>query len=173
MTAALLRPETHWLLLVLRSVAVYVFLMVALRSAGRRELGQMTTFDMVVLLVLANAVQNSINAGDNSLTSGLISAATLLATNFAVGEATYRWRWFERLVQGRPCPLVRNGKIILRNMKRERITLEDLRSALRKQGIDGVSACKHAQLESNGTLTAVRHDVEQHSLDDLIERSGD
>src|SRR3954470_21594984 len=109
--SALLHPETHWPILVLRAVAVYAFLMVALRIAGRRELGQMTTFDLVLLLVLANAVQNSINAGDNSLGSGLNSAVTLLVINFSVGEATYRWRWFERLVQGRPLPLVRNGKI--------------------------------------------------------------
>jgi uncharacterized membrane protein YcaP (DUF421 family) len=168
--SALFRPETHWLLLVLRSLAVYVFLTVSLRVAGRRELAQMTTFDLVLLLVLANAVQNSINAGDNSLGSGLICASTLLAANFAVGEAAYRWRWFERLVQGRPCVLVRNGKIVMRNMKRERITIEELRSALRKQNIDGVSQCKQAVLESDGTLTAVRHDVTQHDLADLIER---
>ncbi len=161
------RPETPWALLILRSVVVYVFLMVALRLAGRRELGQMTTFDLILLLVLANAVQNSINAGDNSLGGGLVSAATLLGLNFAVGEATYRWRWFERLVQGRPLPLVREGKLVVRNLKKERITLEELRSALRKQGIDGVSQCKHAQLESDGTLTAVRHDVVQHSIDQL------
>src|SRR2546430_17422224 len=98
------RPETAVLALVVRSVVVYVFLMVALRLAGRRELGQMTTFDLVLLLVLANAVQNSINAGDNSLGGGLISAATLLVLNFAVGEAAYRWRWFERLGEGRPRP---------------------------------------------------------------------
>ncbi|MGZ3427472.1 MAG: DUF421 domain-containing protein [Polyangia bacterium] len=167
---ALWRPETAWIALVVRSVAVYVFLMIALRLAGRRELGQMTTFDLVLLLVLANAVQNSINAGDNSLSSGLISATTLLLLNFAVGEATYRWRWFERFVQGRPLTLVRNGKIVLRSMKRERVTLEELRSALRKQGIDGVSQCKQAVLESDGTLTAVRTDVTQHELADLIER---
>ncbi|HEX9104625.1 MAG TPA: YetF domain-containing protein, partial [Polyangia bacterium] len=135
-----------------------------------RELGQMTTFDLVLLLVLANAVQNSINAGDNSLGGGLISAVTLLVINFAVGEATYRWRWFERLVQGRPLPLVRQGKVVLRNMKRERVTLEELRSALRKQGIDGVTQCKHAVLESDGTLTAVRNDVTQHELGELVER---
>ena len=170
--SALLRPETPWLLLVVRSLAVYLFLMVALRVAGRRELGQMTSFDLVLLLVLANAVQNSINAGDNSLSGGLISAATLLAINFAVGEAAYRWRWFERFVQGPPLPLVRNGKLILRNLARERITLEELRSALRKQGIDGVSQCKQAVLESDGTMTAVRHDVEQHSLAELTERGG-
>lgn len=164
------RPETAVLGLIVRALVVYGFLMIALRMAGRRELGQMTTFDLVLLLVLANAVQNSINAGDNSLGGGLISATTLLLINFAVGEATYRWRWFERLVQGRPLTLVRNGKIVLRSMQRERVTLEELRSALRKQGIDGVSHCKHAVLESDGTLTAVRDDVTQHALDDLVER---
>jgi uncharacterized membrane protein YcaP (DUF421 family) len=164
------RPETALWALVVRAVVVYVFMGIALRVAGRRELGQMTTFDLVLLLVLANAVQNSINAGDNSLGGGLISAVTLLVINFAVGEATYRWRWFERLVQGPPRPLVRNGKIVLHNMKRERVTLEELRSALRKQGIDGVSQCKQAVLESDGTLTAVRHDVTEHSLADLVER---
>src|SRR3954470_6201748 len=103
--SALLHPETHWPILVLRAVAVYAFLMIALRLAGRRELGQMTTFDLVLLLVLANAVQNSINGGDNSLGGGLICATTLLVLNFGVGEAVYRWRWVERVVQGRPVTL--------------------------------------------------------------------
>lgn len=166
----MLRPEAPVLALVVRSVIVYVFLGIALRIAGRRELAQMTAFDLVLLLILANAVQNSINAGDNSLGGGLISAVTLLAINFAVGEGVYRWRWFERLVQGTPRPLIRNGKLVMGNLKRERITLEELRSALRKQNIDGVSKCKHAVLESDGTLTAVRDDVTEHPLTELIER---
>lgn len=164
------RPETAVGALVLRAVVVYVFLGIALRIAGRRELAQMTAFDLVLLLILANAVQNSINAGDNSLGGGLISAATLLVLNFAVGEATYRWRWFERLVQGRPLPLVRDGKVVMRNLKKERITIEELRSALRKQNVDGISRCKQAVLESDGTLTAVRDDVTQHDLSELVER---
>src|SRR5689334_363360 len=143
----LLRPETAVAALVVRAAIVYAFLMVALRAAGRRELGQMTTFDLVLLLVLANALQHSINPGDNSLGGGLVSAVTLLLLNFAVGEAAYRWRWFERLVQGRPLVLVRNGKLVMRNLRRERVTLEELRSALRKQGVDGVSQCKQAVLE--------------------------
>jgi uncharacterized membrane protein YcaP (DUF421 family) len=167
--SAMFLPATPVLALVVRSVVVYVFLMIALRIAGRRELGQMTTFDLVLLLMLANAVQNSINAGDNSLGGGLVSAVTLLVVNFAVGEAVYRWRWVERIVQGQPLPLVRNGKLIMRNLKRERVTLEELRSALRKQNIDGVTKCKHAVLESDGTLTAVRDDVTQHDMADLIE----
>ena len=166
----LLRPEASVLALVVRASVVYLFLGIALRMAGRRELAQMTAFDLVLLLILANAVQNSINAGDNSLGGGLVSAATLLVINFAVGEATYRWRWFERLVQGRPLPLVRNGKLVMQNLKRERITVAELRSALRKQNIDGIASCKRAVLESDGTLTAVRDDVTEHPLDELIER---
>lgn len=169
----MLRPEAPVLALVVRAAVVYVFLGIALRIAGRRELAQMTAFDLVLLLILANAVQNSINAGDNSLGGGLISAATLLALNFAVAEAAYRWRWFERLVQGSPLTLVRDGKLVMRNLKRERITLEELRSALRKQNIDGVSKCKHAVLESDGTLTAVRDDVIEHPISELINQSID
>src|SRR5450432_4093315 len=99
-------PETSLPLLVLRAVVVYVFLMVALRIAGRRETGQMTSFDLVLLLILSNAVQNSINAGDNSLVAGLVSAVTLLVLNWAMGFAACRWPWFERLVEGRPVRII-------------------------------------------------------------------
>lgn len=162
-----LTPEANVPLLVLRAVAVYVFLLMALRLAGRRETGQMTTFDLILLLILSNAVQNSINAGDNSLTGGLISASTLLVLNFIVGWAAYRWGWFERLIEGRPIHIISNGKVHRRALERERITLEQLRSALRKQGIDGISQCKTAVLEADGTLTAVRKGVEVHSIDEL------
>lgn len=167
MSLTWLRPETPWVLLIVRAVVVYLFLGVALRLAGRRELAQMTSFDLVLLLILANAVQNSINAGDNSLGGGVISAVTLLVLNFAVAEAAYRWRWFERLVQGKPLVLVHEGKLNLRNLRRERITVEELRSALRKQGVEGVSKCKRAVLESDGTLTAVHEDVTEHTIHEL------
>jgi uncharacterized membrane protein YcaP (DUF421 family) len=160
-------PETPLLMLVLRAVVVYVFLMIALRIAGRRETGQMTSFDIVLLLILSNAVQNSINAGDNSLVGGLVSAVTLLLLNWAMGVAACRWPWFERLVEGRPVRIITDGKVHEMALARERITLAQLRSALRKQGIDGVTYCKRAVLEPDGTLTAVRKGVELHSLDEL------
>ena len=160
-------PETSIPLLVLRAVVVYVFLMIALRMAGRRETGQLTSFDIVLLLILSNAVQNSINAGDNSLTGGLISAVTLLVLNWAVGFAAYRWSWFERLVEGRPVRIISDGKIHEKALRRERITVAQLRSALRKQGIDGITQCKRAVLEPDGTLSAVRKGVEVHSLDEI------
>jgi uncharacterized membrane protein YcaP (DUF421 family) len=161
------RPETSIALLVVRAVIVYAFLMVGLRLAGRRETGQMTSFDLVLLLVLSNAVQNSINAGDNSLSGGLISAVTLLVLNAFVGFAAYRWRWFERLVEGRPVRMITDGKVHMKALARERITVEQLRSALRKQGIDGISYCKRAVLEPDGTLSAVRKGVEVHRVEEI------
>ena len=88
----LLVPEASVAALIVRAAVVYGFLLVALRVAGRRELAQMTSSDLILLLVISNAVQNSMNAGDNSLTGGLVSAVTLIALNWLVGYATWRWR---------------------------------------------------------------------------------
>jgi uncharacterized membrane protein YcaP (DUF421 family) len=165
--AHLFMPETPVLFLVLRSVVVYGFLLVALRVAGRRELAQMTSFDLVLLLVISNAVQNSINAGDNSLGGGLVSAVTLLVLNWGVGFATWRWRRVERLVQGRPIRIITDGKVHLGALRQELLTLEELRSALRKQGIDRISDCKRLVLEPDGTLSALHVDATVHSPAEL------
>jgi uncharacterized membrane protein YcaP (DUF421 family) len=158
--AHLLVPEASLGALVLRAVVVYVLVLLALRVAGRRELAQMTSFDLVLLLIVSNAVQNSINAGDNSLGGGLISAATLFALNWLIGYATWRWRWVERLLQGRPLRIATEGRVHMGAMRRELLTLAELRSALRKQGISHIGECARIVLEPDGTLTAVRAGVE-------------
>jgi uncharacterized membrane protein YcaP (DUF421 family) len=163
----LLVPEVPVVALVVRAVVVYVFLLVALRVAGRRELAQMTSFDLVLLLVVSNAVQNSMNAGDNSLTGGLISALTLVALNWVVGYATWRWRRVERLVQGEPIRIVTDGRVHTGALRRELLSLSELRSALRKQGITRIADCAVVTLESDGTLSAVRRDLEHASLREL------
>jgi uncharacterized membrane protein YcaP (DUF421 family) len=164
---ALLVPEAPLWALVVRAVVVYAFLLVALRLAGRRELGQMTSFDLILLLVLSNAVQNSMNAGDDSLAGGLVSAVTLVLLNWAVGWAAYRWRAVERVVEGSPIRIVTDGKVHVRALRRELLTLSELRSALRKQGIMRIQDARQVILEPDGTLTAVRHGVEQSSLREL------
>ena len=93
-----------WWEIVLRGVIVYIFLLGLLRITGKRQVGQLAPFDLVLLLVLSNAVQNSMNAGDNSLAGGLLSATTLVALNHLVGLATYRSKRMERLIEGRPSP---------------------------------------------------------------------
>lgn len=163
----LLVPEVPVVALVVRAVVVYVFLLVALRVAGRRELAQMTSFDLVLLLVVSNAVQNSMNAGDDSLTGGLVSALTLVALNWVVGYATWRWRRVERLVQGEPIRIVTDGRVHTGALRRELLSLSELRSALRKQGITRIADCAVVTLESDGTLSAVRRDLEHASLREL------
>jgi uncharacterized membrane protein YcaP (DUF421 family) len=153
-------PEAPIWALVFRGVVVYVALVVALRLSGRRELGQMTSFDLVLLLLVSNAVQNSLNAGDNSLGGGLVSAATLFLLNRAVGYAAWRWRWFEQLIQGRPLRLVTDGRVHEGALRSERLTMAELRSALRKQGIARVGDCRQVILEPDGTLTAIRTGAE-------------
>ena len=163
----ILLPQASYLDLILRAVAVYVFLVVVLRVAGRRELGQMTSFDLVLLLVLSNAVQNSINAGDNSLVGGLVSAITLVMVNWLVGYAVYHVPLLERLVQGSPTRIVTDGKVHVGALRRERITLQELRSALRKQGVMSISECKRVILEPDGTLSAVKKGYEPRPLEEL------
>ncbi len=167
MAHSLLATEAAPGMLVLRAVVVYAFLLAALRLAGRRELAQLTSFDLVLLLILSNAVQNSLNAGDNSLAGGLLSALALVTLNWLVGWASYRLPWVERLLQGRPVRIVSDGKVHLRALRRELITLAELRSALRKQGIARIGDCREVLLEPDGTLSAVRRDVTQRSLVDL------
>jgi uncharacterized membrane protein YcaP (DUF421 family) len=169
---ALLVPAAPVWALVVRAAVVYFFLLAALRLAGRRELGQMTSFDLILLLVISNAVQNSMNAGDDSLAGGLVSAVTLVALNWAVGWAAYRWRGVERIVEGSPIRIVTDGKVHVRALRRELLTLSELRSALRKQGIMRISDARQVVLEPDGTLTAVRRDVEQASLAELAHRDG-
>src|SRR5882724_7191389 len=106
-------PDTSIPVLILRAVVVYVFLVVMLRLAGRREMGQLSSFDLVLLLILSNAVQNSINAGDNTLVGGLVSAVSLVGLNWFVGFMAYRFPWFERVVQGSPVRIVTDGRVHL------------------------------------------------------------
>ena len=160
-------PQTHVLELVIRGAAVYGFLIVALRLGGRRELGQLTSFDLVLLLILSNALQNALNAGDNSLGGGIVSAVTLLLLNWGVGWATYRFPGVERLLQGPPIRIVTDGRVHQRALAREMITLEELRSALRKQGIQRITDAKRVVLESDGTFTAIRNDVETRTMAQL------
>src|SRR6202171_6291849 len=112
--------------LILRSAVVYGFLLLLLRLTGKRQVGQLAPFDLVLLLVLSNAVQNSMNGGDNSLIGGLISAGTLVAVNYAVGLATYRSKKLEALIEGRPQVLIHNGKIVKDVMTEARLTMHEL-----------------------------------------------
>jgi uncharacterized membrane protein YcaP (DUF421 family) len=142
-------------LIVLRTVVVYLVILVALRLAGKRELGQMTPFDLVVLLVLANAVQNAMVGPDTSLNGGILAALTLLILNRAVDRLGLRSRRAEVTLQGHPTLLVHDGHFIEENLQAEGVAEEEVRQALREHGIDDLGTVKLAVLEVDGTISVI------------------
>jgi uncharacterized membrane protein YcaP (DUF421 family) len=142
-----------WSEFIVRAVIVYAFLLIILRLTGKRQVGQLAPFDLVLLLVLSNAVQNSMNGGDNSLVGGLISAATLVLLNYGIGLATYRNKRLESLIEGRPQLLVHNGKLFEDVLTRAQLTHHELNSALRQAGVACLEDVHSAVLENNGSIS--------------------
>src|SRR5262245_1192488 len=160
----MLNISVPWWELIARGLVVYVFLLVLLRITGKRQVGQLAPFDLVLLLVLSNAVQNSMNAGDNSLVGGLISATTLIGANGLLGMLTYRSKKLEALIEGRPQIIVHNGKIFEDVMARARLTHHELNAALRQSGCTCIEEVHSAILENNGSISVVpRHAVTRDS----------
>jgi len=142
-----------WWELAFRSLVVYSFLLILLRVTGKRQVGQLAPFDLVLLLVLSNAVQNSINAGDNSLMGGLISATTLIGLNLLAGWLTYRSKKLEAIIEGRPQVLIHNGKLYTNVMAHAKLTHHELNAALRRAGCACVEHVHSAILENNGSIS--------------------
>jgi len=144
-----------WWEFILRCAVVYVFLLILLRLTGKRQVGQLAPFDLVLLLVLSNAVQNSMNAGDNSLIGGLIAAATLVLLNYLLGLLTFRSKKLEALVEGRPEVIIHNGLLYEKVMKRAQLTHHELDAALRRAGCADIGDVHLAILENNGAISVV------------------
>ncbi len=142
-----------WWELILRVVIIYAFLLVLLRLSGKRQVGQLAPFDLVLLLVLSNSVQNAMNGGDNSVLAGLISAGTLVLVNYLVGLATYKSKRLEALIEGRPEVLIHNGKLFTEVMEREKLTHHELNTALRAAGCACIEEVHFAILENNGVIS--------------------
>jgi uncharacterized membrane protein YcaP (DUF421 family) len=140
---------------VLRSILVYVFLIVGLRLAGKRELAQLNPFDLLVMLTLSNAVQNAIIGDDNSVTGGIIGATALLGINWLVVRFLYRHERVDRLIEGEPDVLMANGSINEPHLEREMITRTELETAARRQGFASLDEVDRAVLESGGGITFV------------------
>src|SRR5205807_9629851 len=121
---------------VLRSVLIYAFLIVALRVVGKRELGQANTLDLVVLLLVANAVQNGIIGNDVSVTGAFIGAATLFVVNEALNRTSYALPWVSHVLEGEPAVLIEDGKPVKRALRANSISLPELLAIARRQGFD-------------------------------------
>ena len=144
--------------IVVRSAVVYAFLLVVLRLLGKRQIGQLAPFDLVLILVLSNSVQNAMNGGDNSVFGGLVSASTLFALNSVVAVVTSRSKKAEALIEGHPLVLIHNGKLYDAMLKKASITRHELNSALRQAGCGCVEDVQYAVLENNGAISVIAKD---------------
>ncbi len=151
----LMIPGTPIHELVFRGVVIYFALLVAFRLIGKREFGQLTPFDLILLLIVAEAISPALNADDTSITAGLIVAATLFGVNFLMGWAQFKSRAFKRLVSGEAEVLIRDGEADERLMNRERITRDEIDASLRVKGIDAIEKVRLGYLEDDGEISAL------------------
>ena len=147
-----------WWAFVLRACIVYFILLALIRASGKRTMGQFTPFDMLLVVLLGNAVQNALLGQDTSVGGGLLLAATLLALNWLVGLVSARSARMEALVEGVPVLLARDGKVYQDVLRRELISRADFDKAMRESGCEDIEDIRTAVLETNGHITLVARD---------------
>jgi len=142
----------------LRTLTVYSVVLIGVRLSGKREVGQMTPFDLTLLLLLSNAVQNAMTGPDTSIMGGATAAVTLLVINYVIAEIAGRNRKVRKLLKGDPAVLVHNGKVIERTMTNEHVSMDDLQQGLREHSISTVADVALAVLEVDGNISFLKYD---------------
>lgn len=153
----MLANQTPLLEVVVRVVLVYLALLPFVRFAGKREVGQLGPLDLLSMLLLSETVSPALTKQDVSLPASLTAAATLLALTATVGRLTYWSRTAERLIDGRPTKLIEDGELVEQACRRERISMQELAMALRKEGVEDPSDVKAAYVEPTGRITVIKH----------------
>ena len=159
---AVLTPSLPLWEIVLRTALVFLAVLGLLRLAGKREIGRMSLADFVVILVIANAVQNALNGADPSLTGGLVSAATLVAMSYLLDRYGRRAPLLGRLLSGEPTLLLQDGRLIAQNLRREHLYPEDVETAAREHGLADLSDIAAAVLESDGSISIIPKRGDMH-----------
>ena len=147
--------------LILRGSLVYLVIFVLLRFVLKRVTGTLNIGDLLIIVLIADASQNAMSAGYTSVTDGLILVATIIFWSYFLDWLAYHFPRFERLLHPPPLPLVREGQMLARNMRRELITVDELMSHLREQGVTDLKEVKTASMEGDGRISVVTH--EQHT----------
>ena len=152
-------PGTHVLTeIVMRTVVVYGVVLLGVRLSGKREVGQMTPFDLTLLLLISNSVQNAMTGPDNSLMGGVAAALTLLVLNYVVADLSGTNRRFRKLIQGQPSLLIHDGQIIAAHMAKEHVSMDELERALREHGINSYRDVALGVLEVDGSISLLKYD---------------
>lgn len=141
--------------IVIRSASVYIFMLIALRIFGKKELSQLNTADVILILLISNSVQNAMVGSDISLWGGLAAASVLFAINFILKKLMYKSRFFSDLMQEKPEILIHNGILDFKTLSKLNITSDELREAIREHGIEKFSSVKLAMLEIDGNISII------------------
>ena len=139
--------------IIFSSVVVYLFLVIAIRLFGKKEIAQLSIADLVFILLISNAVQNAMVANDSSLTGGLIAASSLFLINMIFKFVTFKYKKVSVLIEGDPVMLIHDGIVLEDSLKKQRITMEELEAAVREHGVKGISAVNLAVLEVDGNIS--------------------
>lgn len=156
-----LGPDVSWLEIVLRGSAMYLGLFVLLRVILKRQSGALTIGDLLLVTLLADASQNGMAGEYRSVPDGLVLVATIIGWNYFLDWLSYRSKRFARWIEPPPLPLIRDGRIVRVNLRKELITLDDLRSQLREQGVDEIARVKLACMEGDGHISVIKHEPDQ------------
>jgi uncharacterized membrane protein YcaP (DUF421 family) len=141
-----------------RAVLVYTGLLILLRLTGKRQVGELTPFDIILLLLISESASQALHGGDRSIVAGAMLVVTLLAANWAVGKLGTRWRRFDRALEGRPRLLIRDGHVDYALLRKESISHNELMAALRSAGCFTPHQAEYAVLESSGQISVRRLD---------------
>ena len=145
----------HYLQIIFSAIAVYIFLVLAVRLFGKKELAQLSVFDLVFILLISNAVQNAMVLGDNSLIGGLLAALALFVVNFAMKYLQFRFPGFSRALQGEPIMLIYHGEILESHLKVAKITRDEVLEAIREHGVSSEKEVDLAILEVDGNISVL------------------
>lgn len=141
-----------------RTGVIYLLVLVGIRLTGKREVGQMTPFDLTLLLLLSNSVQNAMTGPDNSLMGGIVAACVLLVLNFILAEVSGLNRRFRSVIQGSPTLLIHNGQLLAAHCAKEHVSVDEVQRALREHGIGTIGEVALAVLEVDGSISVLKYD---------------
>jgi uncharacterized membrane protein YcaP (DUF421 family) len=173
MTGAFFPGGSVLLQIMLRTGVIYLLVLIGVRLSGKREVGQMTPFDLTLLLLLSNSVQNAMTGPDTSLLGGAVAATTLLVLNYLIAGLSGSNRQVRRLIEGEPSLLVHDGMVIEAHMVRERVSMDELNRALREHGINSCDQVALAVLEVDGSISCLKYDdIKSSANNHLVRRRG-
>jgi uncharacterized membrane protein YcaP (DUF421 family) len=155
-------PDTPILEIILRGTLMYLALFTMLRVILKRQAGTLGMTDLLLITLLADAAQNAMAGEYNSISDGIVLVATIIFWNYALDWLSFQSPWFARLIEPAPLLLIREGKMLRRNMRQEFITEDELMMQLRQQGLDDVSKVKRAYIESDGRISVIQRKEKRH-----------